>query len=138
MKEKLVPKEQIPKELLIYSNIAFLMADVANTMLSNSLDECRKYGKDFKQDSKLRWNRMNQAIYQAKRATADFSRELYQLPDAATAADDSDYFADICLLIADRCGDNNERQEMVRNMLLRLRSEIKVYEKFSDRIKHGQ
>ena len=67
----------------------------------------------------------------AKRAWASFAREMYTLEDAAQACDDSDYFADLILLIADRVGDNHRRQQMVRNMNKRLKSEAHIYDELT-------
>lgn len=127
--EVLVDPKRIPDEVRILTNVAYMMGDVTDTLMMDAEWRVHKLGFNLKHDCKRRWKLAVEATDKAKRAWAQFAKEMYNLEDAEAACDDSDWFADIILLIADRVGDNDKRQDMVRNMLLRLKSETNIYTK---------
>lgn len=127
-KETLVPPGQVPDATRILTNVAYLMGDVTNTLMMDAQCRVEQLGFDLKHDCKQRWRFAVRQTELAKRAWASFAREMYTLNDAAQACDDSDYMADLILLIADRVGDNRKRQQMVRNMIKRLKSEVHIYD----------
>lgn len=130
-KETLVPPGQVPDATRILTNVAYLMGDVTNTLMMDAQSRVEQLGFDLKQDCKQRWRMAMRQTELAKRAWASFAREMYALEDAAQACDDSDYFADLILLIADRVGDSHRRQQMVRNMIKRLKSEAHIYDELT-------
>ena len=130
-KQTLVPPGQVPDATRILTNVAYLMGDVTNTLMMDAQTRVERLGFDLKQDCKQRWRMAMRQTELAKRAWASFAREMYALEDAAQACDDSDYFADLILLIADRVGDSRRRQQMVRNMIKRLKSEVHIYDELT-------
>ena len=130
-KQTLVPPGQVPDATRILTNVAYLMGDVTNTLMMDAQTRVERLGFDLKQDCKQRWRMAMRQTELAKRAWASFAREMYALEDAAQACDDSDYFADLILLIADRVGDSHRRQQMVRNMIKRLKSEVHIYDELT-------
>lgn len=130
-KQTLVPPGQVPDATRILTNVAYLMGDVTNTLMMDAQTRVERLGFDLKQDCKQRWRMAMRQTELAKRAWASFAREMYDLEDAAQACDDSDYFADLILLIADRVGDSHRRQQMVRNMIKRLKSEVHIYDELT-------
>ena len=131
MKEQLAPTNQIPNELRILTNVAFLMADVTDTFLLDAYSRVRSLGMDFKREEKQKWKRTVEQTRLARRAWQEVSQQMYNVPNVETACEDSDFFADVLLLMVDRVGDKDERQQMVRNFLKRMKSEIHIYEKLS-------
>lgn len=131
MKEQLAPTNQIPNELRILTNVAFLMADVTDTFLLDAYSRVRSLGMDFKREEKQKRKRAVEQTRLARRAWQEFSQQMYNVPNVETACEDSDFFADVLLLMVDRVGDKDERQQMVRNFLKRMKSEIHIYEKLS-------
>lgn len=131
MKEQLAPTNQIPNELRILTNVAFLMADVTDTFLLDLHTRVRSLGLDLKREEKQKWKRAVEQIRLARKAWQEVSQQMYNVPDVDTACEDSDFFADIILLMVDRVGDKDERQQMVRNFLKRMKSEVHIYEKLS-------
>ena len=129
--EHLVPPGSVPDATRILTNVAYLMGDVTNTLMMDAQTRVERLGFDLKQDCKQRWRMAMRQTELAKRAWASFAREMYALEDAAQACDDSDYFADLILLIADRVGDSHRRQQMVRNMIKRLKSEVHIYDELT-------
>ena len=131
MKEQLAPTNQIPNELRILTNVAFLMADVTDTFLLDAYSRVRSLGMDFKREEKQKWKRTVEQTRLARRAWQEVSQQMYNVPNVETACEDSDFFADVLLLMVDRVGDKDERQQMVRNFLKRMKSEVHIYEKLS-------
>lgn len=131
MKEQLAPTNQIPNELRILTNVAFLMADVTDTFLLDTYSRIKCLGFDFKREEKQKWKRAVEQTRLARKAWQDVSSQMYNVPDVNTACEDSDFFADVLLLMVDRVGDKEERQNMVRNFLKRMKSEVHIYEKLS-------
>lgn len=131
MKEQLAPTNQIPNELRILTNVAFLMADVTDTFLLDAYSRVRSLGMDFKREKKQKWKRAVEQTRLARRSWQEVSQQMYNVPNVETACEDSDFFADVLLLMVDRVGDKDERQQMVRNFLKRMKSEIHIYEKLS-------
>lgn len=129
--EHLVPPGSVPDSTRILTNVAYLMGDVTNTLMMDAQSRVERLGFDLKHDCKQRWRMAVRQTELAKRAWASFASEMYTLDDAAQACDDSDYFADLILLIADRVGDNQRRQQMVRNMIKRLKSEAHIYDELN-------
>lgn len=129
--QHLVPPGQVPDATRILTNVAYIMGDVTNTLMMDAQTRVERLGFDLKHDCKQRWRMAMRQTELAKRAWASFAREMYALEDAAQACDYSDYFADLILLIADRVGDSHRRQQMVRNMIKRLKSEAHIYDELT-------
>lgn len=130
-KEVMAKPSEIPDETRILTNLAYLMGDVTDTLLMDAYCRVERLGYQFKNDTKQKWKYALQATHAAQRAWKRFAEEIYQLDDADQACEDSDWFADIVVLIADRVGDNEKRQEMVKNMLLRFKTECDIYERLN-------
>ena len=107
------------------------MADVTDTFLLDAYSRVRSLGMDFKREEKQKWKRAVEQTRLARRAWQEVSQQMYNVPNVETACEDSDFFADVLLLMVDRVGDKDERQQMVRNFLKRMKSEIHIYEKLS-------
>lgn len=126
--ETLVDPKRIPDTTRILTNLAYMMGDVTNTLMMDAEFRVKQLGFNLKYDCKRRLKQAVEDTARAKRSWQAFAAEMYQLKDAEQACDDSDFFADIVLLIADRVGDNGTRQEMVRKMIYRLKSQVNIYE----------
>ena len=127
-KEYHVPANRIPPRERIITNIAYLMGDVTDTLMRDAYVYVQRAGYNVKHDIKQRHRYALQATHSAQRAWEQFSRELYTKDsDTDALCEDSDWFADIILLIADRAGDDPHRRDMIRRMLLRLRSTLNIY-----------
>lgn len=131
-REQHIPARQIPERERILTSIAYLMGDVTDGMMLDATAYVRRAGYDLKQRIKQRWRRAAEATAAARRAWQEFASDMYdptRASDVEGWCNDSDWYADIITLIADRTGDNAERRDMVRRMLLRLRSELHIYDK---------
>lgn len=126
--ETLVDPKRIPDVTRILTNLAYMMGDVTNTLMMDAEYRVKQLGFSLKHDCKRRLKQAVEDTARAKRSWQAFAAEMYQLKDAEQACDDSDFFADIVLLIADRVGDNDARQEMVHKMIYRMKSQVDIYE----------
>ena len=75
MKEQLAPTNQIPNELRILTNVAFLMADVTDTFLLDAYSRVRSLGMDFKREEKQKWKRAVEQTRLARRAWQEVSEK---------------------------------------------------------------
>lgn len=130
--EQHFPVSRVPERERIIANIAYLMGDVTDSLMLDAQFYVRAAGYDLKQRIKQRWRRAVEATAAARRAWKEFATDMYDPTHADTVegwCNDSDWYADIILLIADRTGDDPQRRDMVRRYLLRLRSELHIYKK---------
>lgn len=131
--EKPIAYTVVPEEWRFYTNVAFLLGDVLDTMLTTACYHVNQLGLDFKHSTKQRWRNLLTQLRAAQRASKAFSREIYELEDTAQACEDSDYLADLILLISDRVGDSDELQQKLRWMIENMPSKCGFYDKINPR-----
>lgn len=129
-KEEHVPANRIPYRERIITNIAYLMGDVTDSLMMDAYCYVERAGYGVKQSIKQRHRYAVDATHRAERAWHQFERELYEkASDTDELCEESDWFSDIIVLIADRAGDDPKRRDMIRRMLLRLKSSLNIYNK---------
>lgn len=127
-------QKNVSAELIVASNIAYVMADVTESMLLDVHNCLLRRGCDYKHEAKLLFGRMRTAVEAARRATNAFTKELYQNAKVADImCNDSDYLQEIIWLLVDIVGDSPEREAMVRNTLLQMQSAVGL--RFANRIR---
>lgn len=131
--EKPIAYTVVPDEWRFYTNVAFLLGDVLDTMLTTACYHVNQLGLDFKHSTKQRWRNLLTQLRAAQRASKAFSREIYELEDTAQACEDSDYLADLILLISDRVGDSDELQQKLKWMIENMPSKCGFYDKINPR-----
>ena len=129
--EKPIAYTVVPEEWRFYTNVAFLLGDVLDTMLTTACYHVNQLGLDFKHSTKQRWRNLLTQLRTAQRASKAFSREIYELEDTAQACEDSDYIADLILLISDRVGDSEELQQKLKWMIENMPSKCGFYDKIN-------
>ena len=91
------------KTIALYkANLAFLLADVANSFLMESQTALAKHHMTLKKDQKQRWSAMMQQIRRAKAATRVAAQDTYDCQIADTACDESDMMHDLIWAVVDR------------------------------------
>lgn len=116
-KTKHVDLATIPFATRALTELAYISFDTADSLLLDAHCRLGKLGKTYDRDIKYRWKNMLHAIKMARAATKLFTEQLYSCECAAQACDDSDYMADILLLICDRVGGDENVQMQIRAML---------------------
>lgn len=129
--EKPIAYTVVPEEWRFYTNVAFLLGDVLDTMLTTACYHVNQLGLDFKHSTKQRWRNLLTQLRAAQRASKAFSREIYELEDTDQACEDSDYLADLILLISDRVGDSDELQQKLKWMIENMPSKCGFYDKIN-------
>ena len=136
MKEKLAGRKEVPADVRILTNIAFMMGDVTDTLLVLCQSRVEKFGFDLKRESKRRWNMFVESLKRTRLLAKVFSEYMYEIERVDDACDDSDYISEMVVLLCDRVGDNLEKRKELRNMLLSMPSEIGVYDTVKDMLKN--
>ncbi len=128
--EPLAAPQLIPERERILTNVAYLMGDVTDTLMLDAYCRIHRAGFDMKQSIKQRWRYAVDATHRAERAWHQLMKELYEKgSDTEQLCEESDWFADMIVLLADRAGDDPERREMIRRQILRMKSTLGIYNK---------
>lgn len=136
MKEKLAGRKEVPADVRILTNIAFMMGDVTDTLLVLCQSRVEKFGYDLKREAKRRWGMFVESLKRTRLLAKVFSEYMYEIELVDDACDDSDYISEMVVLLCDRVGDNLEKRKELRNMLLSMPSEIGVYDTVKDMLKN--
>lgn len=136
MKEKLAGRKEVPSDVRILTNIAFMMGDVTDTLLVLCQSRVEKFGYDLRREAKRRWNMFVESLKRTRLLAKVFSEYMYEIECVDDACDDSDYISEMVVLLCDRVGDNLEKRKELRNMLLSMPSEIGVYDTVKDMLKN--
>ena len=136
MKEKLAGRKEVPADVRILTNIAFMMGDVTDTLLVLCQSRVEKFGYDLKREAKRRWGMFVESLQRTRLLAKVFSEYMYEIERVDDACDDSDYISEMVVLLCDRVGDNLEKRKELRNMLRSMPSEIGVYDTVKDMLKN--
>ena len=136
MKEKLAGRKEVPSDVRILTNIAFMMGDVTDTLLVLCQSRVEKFGYDLKREAKRRWGMFVESLQRTRLLAKVFSEYMYEIERVDDACDDSDYISEMVVLLCDRVGDNLEKRKELRNMLRSMPSEIGVYDTVKDMLKN--
>ena len=136
MKEKLAGRKEVPSDVRILTNIAFMMGDVTDTLLVLCQSRVEKFGYDLRREAKRRWGMFVESLKRTRLLAKVFSEYMYEIERVDDACDDSDYISEMVVLLCDRVGDNLEKRKELRNMLLSMPSEIGVYDTVKDMLKN--
>ncbi len=109
--------------LLVKCNLAFVLADVVDTLMMQFEAESAEIGKGLKQEAKMKFNQMQRSAKAFKASVKNVSREGYSIKQADSFCDDSDWLTELLLLLVDRVGDNEEKMTKVKAMIFNIRSE---------------
>lgn len=117
---------------VVRTRLAYMLADVANTMLLNCESTYRRVGLGLRGNEKYRFKLMADAARRLKQLSKEATQTMYEL-DLEHYYEDSDRIFDILMLLSDRCAGSEERLEMVRRFLMRMRSVLGLYDKEGER-----
>lgn len=119
-------KEQIAekfKEAMILNNLAFVLAEAANTFFLDMSAKFAELGLGFKHEDKHNFSEMRKYAEKAKYYSAKIAKSLYNLEDADDALYDADWFYLFTKLIHDRLGTDNRKTHMLIEFLDTMPSE---------------
>lgn len=117
------------KKANIATNMAYSVAEAANSFAVDAESELRKIHSDLKYDEKQKFKRMVEAAEKLRSTSYFVAKPLYQINDSEMALSDSDWLYAILRLIIDRVGSNSVKMEMVRKFVYEMDSELKSLNK---------
>ena len=117
------------KKANIATNMAYSVAEAANSFAVDAESELRKVRSDLKQEEKHKFKLMVEAAEKLKSTTLFVAKPLYGIPDSEMALSDSDWLYAFLKLLIDRVGSNTVKMETVRKFVYEMESELKFLNK---------
>ena len=124
-------REQIHKSIqkgMILNNLAFVLADAANTFLMDCERELRRFDVTFGQQDKYNFRQMLDHIKAARKWAEKSALPIYDIPDTDDACADSDWWYHFMLLIDDRIGEDPRKTNLLLEYVLNMPSEIGLFD----------
>lgn len=121
-------RDEIIKKARIYTNMAYLLADVCNTFVGEVESEISKIGQELKYGEKKEFSRMLKEAKDLRARTLKIAAPIYGLKQVDEACEDSDWLYDYLKLLIDQTGDSDEKMKKVKAMLHDLTSELNIYD----------
>ena len=120
--------KQIAKANL-YTNLAYLLADVAYGYAKNIEMYLSELGMNLKYGEKKRFAELKAKATQLRQATQKLNSKIYEIKEVEAACNSADYLADLILLVVDRCGQDENKMQQIRAMIFnQFKSELNIYE----------
>lgn len=121
-------EKQIAKANL-YTNLAYLLADVAYGYAKNIEMYLGEVGMNLKYGEKKRFAELKSKATQLRQATQKLNSKIYEIAEVEAACNSADYLADLILLIVDRCGQDETTMNQIRAMIFNsFKSKLNIYE----------
>lgn len=112
------------KRAHMYTNLAYLLADVIHTYSLEIEISLKQIGFDLKKDEKAKINSLLVQARRLKMLSKSLSSPIYKIEAAEMACNDSDWLAEILLLLMDRVGENDEKAIIAKSMIFNMKSEL--------------
>ena len=120
--------KQIQKANL-YTNLAYLLADIAFGYAKNIEMYLGEVGMDLKYGEKKRFAELKSKATQLRQSCQKLNSKIYEIAEVEAACNSADYLADILLLIVDRCGQDETTMNQIRAMIFNnFKSKLNIYE----------
>lgn len=122
-------QERQMKKALVYTNLAYVLADVCDTYITETSTALRKAHSEkvLRFEEKKRFNEMQAMLQKASKKLKDIARPIYEIKDADSACTDSDWIADFLFLLVDRIGSSADQQTIIRSMIFNMKSNLNIY-----------
>ena len=113
------------KKANIATNMAYSVAEAANSFAVDADSELRKLGSYLKHEEKHKFKLMVEAAEKLKNTSKFVAKPLYGIPDSEMALSDSDWLYAFLKLLIDRVGSNPNKMQMVTKFVYEIDSELK-------------
>ena len=101
----------------LLTSMAYVLADVMDSYIMETESNLALLKKGFSKNEKHEFKKVQQEAKNLQRRVKMLAKPIYEIKDTDNAVMDSDYFADLFLLIVDRVGED-------KNKMLQLRATI--------------
>ena len=118
---------KIVRRGMILNNLAYILADVVNTLLMDMEDEIGKFGVALSRQDKHNFKQMMMYIRGAKEWSEKCALPIYEIKDADNACYDSDWWHNLILLIDSRTGDDARKSNLLLEFLLNMPEEEDLF-----------
>lgn len=120
------------KKANIYTNLAYTLTKVVHSFIMEANANLEHIGKGIAHSEKSKFKNMLNTARLLKGQSRAIARVLYDMEDTDDALQDSDYMADLLLLITDRIGESKEKELKMKNFIMEaFSSECNIYEHIS-------
>ena len=117
------------KKANIATNMAYSVAEAANSFAVDAESELRKIGSCLKHEEKHKFKLMIESAEKLKNTSKFVAKPLYGIPDSEMALSDSDWLYMFLKLLIDRVGSNVNKMEMVSKYVHEMDSELNFFNK---------
>ena len=124
-------REAISKKVkrgMILNNLAFVLADAANSALMDMESELTSLGVAFNQSDKYNFKQMLSHVDAAKKWAEKSALPIYKADYSEDMCADSDWWYNMIKLIDDRLGEDKRKTNMFLEYLLAMPSEIGIFD----------
>ena len=121
-------QEIATRKALFYTNIAYLLADMANTAVMDADTEFKKISGGIKSDERKKFSYAKNQLRKAKEITERIAKPIYKLSEADDACSDSDYLFEALKLIIDRTSETTDSKKQMLEYITQMPSKMGIYE----------
>lgn len=113
-------KIKITKNALFCTNMAYILADVANSFAMQANNHLFRLKKEFAREEKMRYKKAVKILNDGIKATKELAAPMYNITGADDACNDSDYLAEVLIAVVNRTDDTEESKramlEYIKNL----------------------
>ena len=114
---------------LLKANLAYVLVDVANSLMMDAQEDFRRDGFIHKKEINIRLRNLLDAARDFKVRTRDFTRIAYTVRDVDNFCEDSDALCKFLLLLVDRDKGEGELLKKLTYMVGNMKSQAGLIEK---------
>lgn len=113
-------KEEVRKQALFLTNMAYLLADMANSCAIDAESKLGKLRKCFQRDEKMRFKKAAKLAKDLLKATKEITEPMYDITDVDNACIDSDYLLEVIQLVINRTDETEESKTAMLEYIKKL------------------
>ena len=113
-------KRRSKKQALFLTNMAYLLADMANSCAIDAESKLGKLEKCFQRDEKMRFKKAAKLAKDLLKATKEITEPMYDITDVDNACIDSDYLLEVIQLVINRTDETEESKTAMLEYIKKL------------------
>ena len=113
-------KEEVRKQALFLTNMAYLLADMANSCAIDAESKLAKLVKCFQRDEKMRFKKAAKLAKDLLKATKEITEPMYDITNVDDACIDSDYLLEVIQLVINRTDETEESKTAMLEYIKKL------------------
>lgn len=109
-----------------YTNMAYLLADVADTCITNVESSLKVIEQEVQYGEKKKFKRLRQEASKLRELTKATAEPIYKIPQVDDAVEDSDWLFNFIATLITRVGDNPEKMLQARAAIFNMKPEFEI------------